>query len=269
MNRNIIIAIAGLLYATWGLIGFLSWPPYWFSDLLYPTGIELNFIIGLIVYKPIDIFFPFPEHGLELVVAILLLVESTRFLLRGKGLTMISFLFCVIYVGKIGLLLRTIFALLFKMNYGESPVITIVSGGIAFYIFMLSFNQLTRNNYITKENSAAKKTRRFLGFFVDISIIVFILSPIDLSQQFVSRLILIVFFFLYYYFMEYYLKITPGKLLLRTRVVSEDHTELTAVVIFKRTLLRLVPFESLSFLGKKGFHDKFSKTKVVNITQNV
>jgi len=57
-----------------------------------------------------------------------------------------------------------------------------------------------------------------------------------------------------------------GKYITRTRAVRQDGTEITMKDVFLRSLSRLVPFEHFSFLGNtdRGWHDKWTKTRVVN-----
>ena len=57
---------------------------------------------------------------------------------------------------------------------------------------------------------------------------------------------------------------TPAKWLTRTRVITNAGNRPTFGHIFKRTLVRFVPFEGLSFLGRgRGWHDRWSRTRVV------
>ena len=71
---------------------------------------------------------------------------------------------------------------------------------------------------------------------------------------------------LYYPIMEYKTGKTMAKFITQTRVVSIDNTKINADQVFKRSLYRLIPFEGFSFLKiyPIGWHDLFSKTKVVN-----
>ena len=72
--------------------------------------------------------------------------------------------------------------------------------------------------------------------------------------------------FLYYFFCEYYLGgKTLGKFATKTKVKTISGEEPKMKDIFYRSILRLIPLEPFSiFLGKKqGWHDKFSKTIVV------
>lgn len=58
---------------------------------------------------------------------------------------------------------------------------------------------------------------------------------------------------------------TLGKLVTRTRTVSESGAAATFGQIFTRTVVRLIPFELFTFLGSPpvGLHDKWSRTRVI------
>lgn len=56
-----------------------------------------------------------------------------------------------------------------------------------------------------------------------------------------------------------------GKLVTGTKVVKNDGSELTIIDLLKRNFIRAVPFDQLSFIGSKGWHDNFSDTAVVRI----
>ncbi len=59
---------------------------------------------------------------------------------------------------------------------------------------------------------------------------------------------------------------TVGKLFTRTRAVMEDGSELTTKAVALRSLCRLIPFDAFTFLGGgSGWHDRFSKTMVVQV----
>jgi hypothetical protein len=82
-----------------------------------------------------------------------------------------------------------------------------------------------------------------------------------------ERLAMVVYFaivgFLYYPISEILFGATPAKLLTNTTVLDEEGGIASKGNIFLRTLFRHIPLEALSFLGNKGWHDKFSKTQVV------
>ncbi|UOQ99288.1 RDD family protein [Hymenobacter sp. 5317J-9] len=83
-----------------------------------------------------------------------------------------------------------------------------------------------------------------------------------------STLVIYLMMFVYYFVLEVSTGRTIGKLLTRTRVVMEDGSELTTKAIFLRSLCRMIPFDAFSFLsGNPGWHDTFSKTRVVQIAR--
>lgn len=65
---------------------------------------------------------------------------------------------------------------------------------------------------------------------------------------------------IYYLFFEHFFKATPGKFITGTKVIS---AEATSLHIIGRTIARFIPFDGLSFLGKRGWHDSLPETKVV------
>ena len=69
---------------------------------------------------------------------------------------------------------------------------------------------------------------------------------------------------LYYGVFELALGSTPGKLLFGRVVIDEYANKPDVVTILLRSLFRIVPFEALSCLGDRGWHDKWSKTWVVS-----
>lgn len=82
----------------------------------------------------------------------------------------------------------------------------------------------------------------------------------------------IILYLLYYTPQEALGGVTIGKLITRTRVVREDGRPITLRDALVRTLVRLVPFEAFSFLSEsrpRGWHDSWSKTKVISLRQPV
>ncbi|HEU4496666.1 MAG TPA: RDD family protein, partial [Flavobacterium sp.] len=77
-------------------------------------------------------------------------------------------------------------------------------------------------------------------------------------------LIIVFFRMLYYFIFEMALGMTPAKMLSETRVADENGGKPPVGKIARRTLLRLVPFESLTFFMPLGLHDRSSETYVVN-----
>ena len=81
-----------------------------------------------------------------------------------------------------------------------------------------------------------------------------------------------ILYFLYYAPQEALGGVTLGKLITRTRVVREDGGPITLRDALVRTLVRLIPFEAFSFLSQsrpRGWHDSWSKTKVISLRQPI
>jgi uncharacterized RDD family membrane protein YckC len=71
--------------------------------------------------------------------------------------------------------------------------------------------------------------------------------------------------FVYYGVTEIFLSRSPAKYLTETIVVMEDGSKPSVITILTRTILRIFPFEALTFLRGRalGLHDENSKTFVV------
>jgi uncharacterized RDD family membrane protein YckC len=69
--------------------------------------------------------------------------------------------------------------------------------------------------------------------------------------------------FLYYFAFELFLGATPAKLITKTQVLARtgDKPDVSAIAL--RTLIRFVPFEIFSCINGDGWHDRWSKTMVV------
>jgi uncharacterized RDD family membrane protein YckC len=89
-----------------------------------------------------------------------------------------------------------------------------------------------------------------------------LVNPIG-QYTFVSSIAL-----LYYNISEVIFARSVGKLLTKTKVVDSLGMPPNHQMIMMRSICRLIPFNSFSFLGliPRGWHDKLSKTYVVSIT---
>lgn len=92
-----------------------------------------------------------------------------------------------------------------------------------------------------------------------------LLGEKDMTDLFVLSYVVGIFnYIIYYTFCEKVFKgYTLGKLLTGTRVIREDGQELTFKDAILRSLTRLVPFEALSALGPRPWHDTWTKTMVI------
>lgn len=81
--------------------------------------------------------------------------------------------------------------------------------------------------------------------------------------------ILIGIYYLYYLLCEYFFGQTMGKIVTKTRVVAFDGKRPSFMKILIRTILRMLPFDFVSYLVySQGIHDTYSKTKLIT-TKNI
>lgn len=120
--------------------------------------------------------------------------------------------------------------------------------------------------------------KRFVNFLIDTFIIVILYLIISIAIDFLGSLKIkinwsnyqklwsILIIFCYYSIQEGIWNITIGKIITGTIVVSEKNEKPSIPEILLRTACRFIPLEALSFtFMKDGFHDIFSKTKVIEI----
>ncbi|WP_139920113.1 RDD family protein [Hymenobacter sp. DG01] len=107
----------------------------------------------------------------------------------------------------------------------------------------------------------------FSMFFV-LGIIMALANQTELLDKlvdgFMGQVTFIVFSLAYYTVMEGLFGRTFGKMLTRTRVVTDEGLHPSFGTILKRSIWRFIPFDALSFLGNAyGWHDSRSETMVV------
>jgi uncharacterized RDD family membrane protein YckC len=80
-----------------------------------------------------------------------------------------------------------------------------------------------------------------------------------------DRLLVLLVVTFYYALSEFFSGLTLGKLLTGTRVVTDTGGAPGFQQLLVRSVARLVPLESLSFLGAPpvGWHDRWSRTRVI------
>lgn len=127
---------------------------------------------------------------------------------------------------------------------------------------------------------SATMLMRFINRLIDVFCIVFLLdgvrsflsmeapekifqvSPgVQLQEILISLLATVI----YYTFFESVTGRTPGKFLTNTKTVDVNGNKPDFTTVLRRSLCRVVPFEEFSFFGgiDRGWHDKWSKTRVV------
>lgn len=75
-------------------------------------------------------------------------------------------------------------------------------------------------------------------------------------------------FLAYYVASEHLWQRTPGKFLTKSLVIDEYGKKPTLSTNVLRNVIRFVPFETLSCLGERGWHDRWSNTFVVTEEEN-
>ncbi len=94
-------------------------------------------------------------------------------------------------------------------------------------------------------------------------IIVNLYFYINGDYLFIPDIVFYLSYFFYYFFFEVLSNSTPGKMLTNTVVKNKDGTKPAVKSVFIRNVLRLIPYDQLSFLfGFIGLHDDVSKTIV-------
>jgi uncharacterized RDD family membrane protein YckC len=107
----------------------------------------------------------------------------------------------------------------------------------------------------------ARPGTRFANCAIDTALYLMLASMFAPNDEVVAALLVQ---FVYYAGFETLFGKTPAKWLTRTRVITNAGNRPTFGHVFKRTLVRFVPFEALSFLGRgRGWHDRWSRTRVV------
>lgn len=128
---------------------------------------------------------------------------------------------------------------------------------------------------------AASKGKRFLNYLIDY-LVVFLFSiggftfmdamgilPIDRVNDLTARLIGVLLYFLYYIILESSTGgKTIGKYFTGTRAVTKTGYLPTGLKFAGRSAARLIPFEPLSFLGTRGWHDSMTNTMVIDERQS-
>lgn len=119
----------------------------------------------------------------------------------------------------------------------------------------------------------AERIQRVAHFVVDIALITFFIAPplaelvMSLTEYSISgnRITVLAALLLYYGFYETLLQASPAKMLTATQVTDAEGNQPNLSTILKRSLLRFIPLEGLSFLKNSGsgIHDAWSDTYVV------
>lgn len=147
-------------------------------------------------------------------------------------------------------------------------------------------NSILDEDYLRGEKlyATASKSKRFINYLIDLAfffiliiVLVFVFEYLGVGffadesmNPIVDRVISSIIMAIYYIILESSLNgKTIGKYVTKTRAVTIDGKPLTLRNVVARSFSRIVPFEAFSFLGddpSKGWHDKWSDTKVIDET---
>ena len=139
------------------------------------------------------------------------------------------------------------------------------------------------------ERNKAEKIYRLINYIIDLVVCAFMMwffflgfllyqyfvlgttieesyDQANISNPLIERILILLMYGLLMFVME---AATKGrslrKLITGTKVIKTDGSELIITDLLKRNFIRAVPFDQLSFVGNKGWHDHFSDTAVVRI----
>lgn len=135
--------------------------------------------------------------------------------------------------------------------------------------FIPHVEKVERDPLPVPERLLASTGIRFLNFLVDMTVLTIGLwltvdfIGLQMSEGTLQGLYL-VYVIAYYILFEWLLNgRTVGKLLTGTRTVNSKGEEPTIREVISRTVCRFIPFEALSALFGRPWHDRFSETYVV------
>lgn len=95
-------------------------------------------------------------------------------------------------------------------------------------------------------------------------VVIWMLFSLIFNTSTIEMVVFYAIFFLYYLTLELFFSQTLGKLVTKTHVVGKNHRKVTFVMILKRSFLRLIPIDPISYLfgTEKGLHDVLSSTSL-------
>lgn len=110
---------------------------------------------------------------------------------------------------------------------------------------------------------------RLLNYLIDGVILTFLVPQVLIMLDYEKFWLMInsiywLSFPLYYLIMEFFFQRTIGKMITGSVVINEYAEKPDFVAVGLRTIIRIVPFEALSFLNNnRGWHDRWTNTYVV------
>jgi len=140
------------------------------------------------------------------------------------------------------------------------------------------FNEISNFEAASRGQRFANLLLDYVGFYAAVFVSGFLIAVIfeitgesflwqeEDVNPLIDRIFTMLVYVVYYTLLEYFSRgRSLGKLITRTRVVHVDGAELTFKHYLLRSLTRLVPFDAIAGLNGYPFHDRWTKTKVVQL----
>lgn len=220
---------------------------------------------------------------------------------KNKETRLLRFVFSIIFITKVSSFIIGIFSIIFTeraehplggflyvlwfIDYVVLALYAYLSFSILKYIEKGKTLETIERTYETHTSVTLVESgrwRRFFHLIMDDFIMILVFSgsfeflvKAEKIRPFVSALenglgdrgafivVFAIFRVLYYGIFESVLGVTAAKMLSETRVTDEEGNKPSVSSILKRTFLRLVPFEALTFFTPAGLHDRWSETYVI------
>lgn len=278
-----------MFYGTWKGSSEFNTIPTILQFLFFFTPLNLNFTNN---FDHIEIW--------NFVFYVLLFIGGLQYIkTKGRETRLIGFVFSVIFLESIIILVQSLFYKVFIIKWAELSLLQIFYStfGTAtlvmfFYISLRILKIIKSQKEVDIVQTESKVTvtdtpkwQRFFHWMIDLTVMSLIFTPLVLAlayslmkSDFLMRnealamflesrwalyFLVIFFIFIYYPLSEILFGSTPAKFLTESRVVNSKAESPNSSTIFLRTLCRNIPFDALSFLGKRGWHDSLSETYVV------
>jgi hypothetical protein len=232
----------------------------------------------------------FEQNFLNLFFYFLLLLGVILYLKsNGKEIRLLRFSFSILLIIKALLIFRFIPTIIFfrELLQEESSYITMnvlsflmdIAWLWASYVVMKIFaKNVSLQLSITSDFVNSPKLHRFLHHIIDLilSIAIFSTFLILLLGQYFGQiehflgetltmyLVIIISRLLYFVIYEFGFGATPAKFFTGSRIIMKREEAVSLKTVVFRSLIRHVPFEPLSYLGKgNGWHDRWTNTRIV------
>jgi hypothetical protein len=261
MNKKDIAVGIALVIGVFGILNFIA--------EVYRFELDLYDLPWYLAVRPFKVKIPFVQYPIDILFCLLLIISPIVFLVKERALKIVAFLSALILAQQGTIVLVTVFRFLFSAKKYVSMLtpafVPLLMAAGSFFILRFFEEEWKKVSYAQKEE--ASKGQRFWGYLIDILIVVIMINPFPYISEIYERLILVLLLLVYFTAFERLFWFTPGKLLLNTRVQTEEGEAPGERHVFVRNLARLIPLEPFSFFAGRGWHDTISRTSVYKYKQ--